>query len=200
MTAPTAVRERPILFSAEMVRAILDERKTQTRRVITRRQRDEGEWVTTRPGENYTPDLIAREFPAPWRVGDHLWVRETWQAWTEFDDTRPCDLPTIARTHINYPANGSDWDSRRRPSIHMPRWASRITLELTDVRIERVRSITEADAKAEGVEPKPCVSAGCSCEHIHAFRSVWDALNRNRGYGYDTNPWVWVLTFRRVTP
>jgi len=214
MSAATiAVRERPILFSGEMVRAILDGRKIQTRRVVNP-QPPSAEAVRAKSGSNYdvfrrhkadrvwrvagpvwaVRDLMAREpgWTCPYGyAGDRLWVRETWQAWTEFDDTRPCDLPTIARTHINYPADGNVWDSRRRPSIHMPRWASRITLELTDVRVERVQEISEEDAKAEGVP---------EAASIGKFRVLWDEINAKRGYGWDANPYVWCLSFRVVQP
>lgn len=229
------MKERPILMSAPMVRAILDGRKTQTRRVV-----DEGRLRVRldRTVRSDLPLIIRPELVAPpgiyraamnrngavcvvlpdgerlgvlpdefsWvspygRAGDRVWVRETWQVWTEFDDTRPCDLPTIARRHVNYPAEGNVWESRRRPSIHMPRWASRITLELTDVRVERITAISEEDARAEGYPG--VIRSAANGAHPDArgwFREAWNQINARRGYPFDDGAWCWCLSFRVVAP
>lgn len=224
--ATVAVRERPILISGPLIAPTMEGRKRNTRR--TRGLEDinmfPDEWEFDRWQDGY-PDgrrravFFDRADPVGIKCpygdpGDRLWVRETWQVWTEFDDTRPRDLPAIARTHVNYPADGNVWDSRRRPSIHMPRRASRITLELTDVRVERVQEISEADAKAEGVkrmaEPEDCTNDDAAenaangyfppRSYTGGFRATWDALNKARGYGWDVNPYVWCLSFRMVRP
>lgn len=179
-------RERPILFSGPMVRAILAGTKTQTRRV-----------VKVEPGK-----LDVGENPAcPYGVpgGSRLWVRETW-----YDDNATRDAEPIPTSHddfIHYRADGEAHDQfeeldgflRWRPSIFMPRWASRITLEVTEVRVERLQEITEADAWAEGI-------AAHVVRPIHDYAALWDSLNAKRGFGWDTNPWVWVVSFRRLTP
>lgn len=213
------MKERPILFSGRMVRAILDGSKTQTRRVI-QPFAPQGSWTYT-PGVVDWCDLpdIERlaaatgmlqvhwhrtrcQFGTP---GDRLWVRETW-------DWRPLGPPEEHRARLCYGCDGeqrdflapADWNPslRRgwRPSIFMPRWASRITLEVTEVRVERVQEITRADALAEGVE------SACREElmvthmtPVMAFRGRWDALNAKRpGCSWANNPWVWAITFRRI--
>lgn len=223
MATTVAVRERPILFSGEMVRAILDGRKTQTRRVILPQPlsmelepmvRDHDE----HPARFFLCDAqLSRRIwaarynrrsavgPGEWKwatselraacpfgqPGDRLWVRETWAS-AGGEDEQPY---AVYRADMRGQLVGI---ARWVPSIHMPRWASRLTLEITEVRVERVQEITEADAKAEGTAPESCTSRPCSCAHLHGYRRLWDSLNGPRGYGWDANPWVWVLTFRRV--
>src|SRR5690606_3684193 len=168
------------------------------------------------------------------RPGDRLWVRESWQYanWTEegepyiryaaagaqelFDVGRIPhdwfdrleDIWSGLSTEANYAIDNRAADRRWRPSIHMPRWASRITLEITDVRVERLRDISEADAQAEGValDTEPCDHPRRSCgdvgclgpTHRAAFAELWMQIN---GAGsWDANPWVWVVSFRRVAP
>lgn len=203
MAQDTAAKERPILFSGEMVRAILDGRKTQTRRVIkpnhAGRVKEPGSrrnWHLADPNA-----VLACPYGQP---GDLLWVRETWS-----QDSRGGCLPN-GEDAVYYRADfPSDkiWAGSWKPSIHMPRWASRITLRVTDVRVERVQDISEADAQAEGAEfsELPCFSripnqrrgfrqiAG----YRAGFLTLWDSINAGRGYGWDTNPWVWALTFER---
>lgn len=167
------MKERPILFSAQMVRALLAGTKTQTRRALR-----------PQPVDPYTGrDLPAGARPdslpaCPYGVpGDRLWVRETWcNGMTEDGYDGVC-----------YRASGDVCvEGRWRPSIYMPRWASRIVLELTSVRVERLHAITPADAIAEGVSS------------LSAYRSLWESIN---GTGsWRSNPWVWVLGLRRVTP
>lgn len=193
------MKERPILFSGEMVRAILDGRKTQTRRVIT-----DQSVISLRPDGSLGKVQPRCKHGQP---GDRLWVRETW-AMEGTDETST--LP------LQYKADRSDWlkCSKWRPSIHMPRWASRITLEIESVRLERVQEITEEDAIAEGsflgrckclaMQEKPrspieALFKQTSChKHGKEFRALWDSINQPRGFGWYVNPWVWVITFKRV--
>jgi len=220
MSDAVATRERPILFSGPMVRAILDRRKTQTRRVILRRLKDEGEWCTARPDRGFTPETIAAQYPCPYgAAGDRLWVRETWlpdppiNGWSgdvewvgsgqQIDGVPP---QYRSPRHCLYAATWEGPPFRWRPSIHMPRWASRLTLDLTDVRVERVQDISESDAEAEGLTKRghwwdvgtDWKGDGLDTTASGAFRMRWDALNAKRGYGWDANPFVWCLTFKVV--
>jgi hypothetical protein len=232
-------RERPILFSGPMVRALLDGRKTQTRRVITPQPDHMGEgnvtgfrctgtdvktgrgvWNTysgERPVNGfYTRDResVVDDVQCPYgQTGDRLWVRETFAELDSpcidedelNDDPRvrwiPTGLEGYAGVFVTYAADYSadelkrpGWP-RRKPSIHMPRWASRITLEITAVRVERINRISDADARAEGIED------GSDTLHaVSLFIPLWNALNEKRGYGWSVNPWAWVLSFRIVSP
>ena len=210
----TEVRERPILFSGPMVRAILEGRKTQTRRVVVDRAKHEDGWVTTCPGEGFTPELVRRDFTCPYgEPGDRLWVRESgWQP----KEPSEQDLREGADTWPKYVYDAdeplgacySEWGWKHRPSIHMPRWASRLTREITDVRVERLQEISEADARAEGFplnhndEAYTVPPIGGTREWnnygIASLSLAWDKLNAKRGYGWHANPWVWALTFVAV--
>lgn len=192
------VKERPIIFSAPMVRAILSGAKTQTRRVIR------PEWARCLDLEDVDDRARALE-QGPYGVqGDRLWVRETFH-----------HCPHCSDGEVAYRAGGwmrapsgplspkcaaHGW----RPSIHMPRWASRLTLEVVSVRVERLQEISEADAKAEGIEPG-CV-AGLRLGVVlspylgtprERFSEVWDSINVLRA-PWSSNPWVFVVEFRRV--
>lgn len=218
------MKEHPILFSGPMVRAILDGLKTQTRRVIKPQPVPElgyrdcptGRWLLRGAPLDY-----AR---APWSVGDRLWVRETWAAWYGGDVGGAVGVVEPEGTvGIAYCADSSrrrvlarDWNSLRgsrvlagcedalrrwRPSIHMPRWASRTTLVVTDVRAELLQSITPADVLAEGVRVAEGVRLGPYRVHnpaelVTQFRVLWDSLNAKRGFGWVVNPWVRVVTFQ----
>lgn len=193
------MKERPILMSAPMVRALLAGTKTQTRMSIP------GRYIDDAPPVHFHRYL--REH-CPYGVpGDRLWVRETWM------DLCGTGIEpfTAARTHYAYGADtlpGSYGDECRkqyglkwRPSIHMPRLASRITLEVTDVRVERLQEISEADAMAEGAKPYllPVHPARESLRHVDGYAELWDSLNA-KTHPWASNPYVWVLTFRRVQP
>jgi hypothetical protein len=186
------VRERGILFSGEMARAILDGRKTQTRRIVKGHAL---EWLAP---NMFTPEYVAslENDMCPYgKIGDRLYVRETW-AGLEIGDA------TAYAYRADMPEEGKDAD-RWRPSIHMPRAASRITLEITNVRCERVQDISEADVLAEGITVDRAAKwtgiPWSSMPDLYtAFRYCWDHLNADRA-PWDSNPWVWVISFRRVT-
>ncbi len=225
------IKERPILFSAPMVRAILEGRKTVTRRVM-KSQPDADATITV---ESYSVAVTNRRgyqeagpeiFGAWWRdgesgckcpygqPGDRLWVRETWYC-DHFEVMRgpylkPDDLDigeALDDGTLAYAADGlTPYEADQpiwKPSIHMPRWASRILLEITDVRVERLQDITYEQAAAEGVHRGPlrewCASdegGACHKYPVPAFRDLWQSV----GGHWDANPWVWVVEFKRVTP
>lgn len=207
-------KERPILFSGPMVRAILDGRKTQTRRAGKDQEHrpvdeDEDGWYWQKPiGEEGIVYHSRVHVRCPYGVpGDTLWVRECWGA-PDADHPLCVDGRKPQRgDRMVYRANPADdyqWGSGKpsqggfvwRASIHMPRWASRITLEVTDVRIERVQETSVDDAIAEGVWLDPPDAPGFRSELRPAFRKLWDSLNAKRGFGWEANPWVWVITFK----
>lgn len=184
--------EHPIIFSAPMVLAILAGRKTQTRRVFQRPWPDTDDVRFDGDTREWYSERGAWHRRARWVPGDTLWVKEGWQA-AETGAGRclvyRADSPQSQATgvHAISDAPTLKWRSAR----FMPRQASRITLRVTDVRVERVQDISEADAIAEGVTA-PAWGAR------DAFRGLWDSLNAKRGYGWDVNPWVSVTTFERV--
>lgn len=204
--------ERPILFSGPMVRALLDGTKTQTRRILKSNCQEIGERDDGSPWPwSEHPDTSADHWHAcPYgQPGDRLWVRETFldtfgtgvehrdqggnlQRYAFAADCLPGSYGDEARK-----AYGLKW----KPSIHMPRAASRILLEITGVRVERLQAIGEADARAEGVTIEDRHTVGyCTGEFlppsIRAYRDLWESIN---GAGsWDANPWVWVVEFRRV--
>jgi len=179
--------EKPILFSAPMVRAIIEGRKTQTRRVIK-----------PQPEKDLDPMTVIAAWDAGFidvkcpygRTGDHLWVREQWQTYKEFDKVRPRDISNQAP--VQYPATYDGWDSKKRPSIFMPRWASRITLEITNVRVERLQDISEDDAWAEGLHG---AFDGLRLPS-EQFKDLWEAIHGEQSW--DKNPFVWVIEFKRI--
>jgi len=158
------------------------------------------------PLDQDAPDF-AREIHCPYGApGDQLWVRETWQInHIDYDrgpapKSRPLDAELLYRAdgefrdQFEIDEGGSGW----RPSIFMPRWASRISLEITGVRVERVQDISDADAKAEGV-PEGAFDTGLTYvpSYVESFMNLWDAINAARA-PWDSNPWVWVVEFRRI--
>ena len=174
------MKERPILFSGPMVQAILAGRKTQTRRIV-------------KPQSAVLTDQMARGFgvrppavenaaviPCPYgQVGDRLWVREAWALHPETGN-------------LLYKADdGAPSDTRWRPSIHMPRKHSRILLEMTSIKVERLQAISREDALAEGTDSDPAAA-----DPIGSFAKYWDYINGVESW--ETNPWVWVVGFRKV--
>lgn len=225
-------REHPILFTGEMVRAILSGRKFQTRRVVKEHyDADAVGRIALRQGgfayrfEWHADGAIRYEdIDPPYSPGDTLWVREKFQPYITKEATDSygepisdlLDYETGKGYAVNYPATDGveefyDYDkgltSACKPSIHMPRWASRITLEVTDVRVERVQDISEEDAQAEGassvfrVDIKDFYSPGFNAEKASSYRigfeRLWDSINESRGYSWASNPWVWAVTFKR---
>ncbi|MDD1133173.1 morphogenetic protein [Pseudomonas shahriarae] len=232
------VKERPILFSAPMVRAILEGRKTVTRRAIKVQPHIDASGNFCVGSSNYGQDgygkPVTKHFVngcCPYgKPGDRLWVRETfallgnedgccidWQDNLVKGDER--DAARIYRAScppgdygLNQIPAKAEWkpdteameyDGAWRPSIHMPRWASRILLEITDVRVERLQDITYEQAAAEGVHRGPlrewCASdegGACHKYPVPAFRDLWQSVGGN----WNANPWVWVVEFKRVTP
>lgn len=188
----TQIKERPILFSAEMVRAILGGRKTQTRRVGKPvRHPDLGNMydIGALVLEHEPRHVIERACPYG-RPGDRLWVREAWSTHSRFDHMSPSAL--TARS-IHYWADGEIVTGKRRPSIHMPRWASRILLEVVSVRVERIANITISDAICEGYDGSLSTPIDPSIEW---FSQRWESIH---GAGsWDKNPWVWVIEFKRI--
>jgi len=195
--------DRPIIFSGPMVRALLDGRKNQTRRVLKPQppewarfwQQDGDGWGWTDRDEDtddlcHWPDYYKPMAP-PYSVGDRLWVREAWAPNPDFAFAPPCALCYRAD-----PGHEHD-DLKWKPSIHMPRWASRLTLTVTYVRVQRMQDITSADAIAEGCRPY-ANSQTIDCDTPdprNDFRDLWNSLNAKRGFGWDANPWVAALTF-----
>lgn len=194
------MKERPILFSGPMVRAILDGSKTQTRRVAKHPLAQAAVRINSYKGQSefdcILPDGTGGIIQCPYgNPGDRLWVRETWAH--ERDGTGCPD-----DTGVLYRATDPGWDDegtglRWRPSIYMPRWASRITLEITAVRVERLQSISEADARAEGVTPNAFEQTSDNWGGV-LYRRLWEQIN---GPGsWHANPWVWAITFQRLEP
>lgn len=204
------MKERPILFSGSMVRALLAGTKTQTRRVVKMKphqqieERGDGTpWPWMYDSERDADAWLTCPYGKP---GDRLWVRESWKhieggnvydaAGGVMDSFEPETLYRASRP--NYPGQ---W----KPSIHMPRWASRITLEITSVRVERLQGISEADALAEGVaqavrDRLPVQQCGeydaIDVDPLELYRDLWESINGTGSWG--PNPWVWVLEFRRI--
>lgn len=224
--------ERPILFSAPMVRALLSGEKTQTRRIAKPQpahscryeMNGAGTHALHLAGPSDAPVCVPvratsadHRLACPYEAGQSLWVRETWCPGDPWVDTSGYDHdpPSTIRYRaddgaIRYP-NTSDahaistkgWSAptRWRPAIHMPRWASRITLEVTGVRVERLQAITEADARAEGVDAVSIadVPRRGTLHHRDDFAQLWDRINGKRA-AWASNPWVWVVSFKRVEP
>lgn len=254
------VKERPILFNAPMIRALLDGRKTVTRRPlqvsknavpagnllgvgeITSGHSKVGKFGAFFDRPNEKLGTVTEFFSSPYgKPGDRLWVRESWQdvhpvqvADGRYSQAGRAGIPgppgvtyrTIYRADGPYPVvyhshaqpyrclqpdpeHGSTWEAESgytgwTPSIHMPRWASRILLEVTDVRVERLQSITPDQAVAEGVDGEICrqhletspVRHQCREAEILGFAGLWNST----GGDWDANPWVWVVEFRRVHP
>lgn len=204
------MKERPILFSGEMVRAILEGRKTQTRRIMKPQppagMRVDGcPWVKSGWALWDAKGCTCREIPFRYVFpGDSLWVRETWQAqtqsgkwWHEIkrDDRKLYNWAWTNPVRPAYDAMPPRW----LPGIHMPRSASRITLEVVDVRVERVQEINNRDAKAEGVYPLMLDDGRVRYDDFRGmFANLWDRINDHDGQRWEDSPWVWVVEFKKV--
>jgi hypothetical protein len=211
--------EKPILFSTEMVKAIFDGKKAQTRRVIgnpncypysTANFRGLQTTLGYPASEGFTWAGFGNEndplyYRCPYsQIGGKLWVRETWMPFGFVGNNR-----MFIHYKANYDQNGGERileipsSAKRpvattiwRPSIFMPRWASRITLEVTDIRVQRVQEISETDQLAEGIIiPAEWYVNG---NKMTAFGGLWDSINKKRGYGWDTNCWVWAISFKVI--
>lgn len=211
------MKERPILFSGEMVRAILEGRKTQTRRVIKNQahwwkdvwRHPYGGWIAADAPKPLIPLTQYDKkggFPCPYgQVGDRLWVREALHKDMEKKDT----IYDLDCQPVFY--NGEfpklvpwKWEKIKLPSIFMPRWASRITLEITSIRVERLQEIKEEDAIAEGVaiDRGHCYEVAGHPVWVHntartCFETLWDSINGKK-YPWESNLWVWVIEFKRL--
>lgn len=218
------MKEHPILFSGEMVRAIIEGKKTQTRRVIKPQPKltlDIWDW----DGRYFwmeQPCTTGIVFHCPYgKPGDRLWVRETWGelGWHDGNeivihkrlDTHGVEHEIIYPNEnphfqwcgenggVEYRKDGierSQWKSPR----FMPRWASRITLGITSVRVERLQEISEADAVAEGISKSPRTDRYIpgNCDYaVWAYRELWDSIN-GKSHSWDSNPWVWVIEFKVI--
>jgi hypothetical protein len=230
-------KERPILFSAPMVQAILTGRKTQTRRIIkphpvydsgiwaiTKKTTKKLVWLFSANTENgFAAGLLRSAFKCKYgQVGDRLWVRENFtvahacpghDGHHGCDDFKPAtatvfyqdgkvlaheleidtDLEALAKDQYSQAVRALK--KKTVPSIHMPRWASRILLEITDVRVERLHSIKEKDAEAEGVEPNEDFPEWTARD---CFHDLWDRINGSKAWA--SNPWVFVIEFKLVKP
>jgi hypothetical protein len=225
------MKEKPILFSTPMVKAILEGRKTQTRRVINPQPDDDGVngvtvegfqtalynaeeyWINTEEGES-------KQVKPKYEKGDILWVRETFQMYPasvilngKAGNSPYKKIPKEKPVgyYIEYRATSDKvFCGKWRSSLFMPKYAARLFLKVTSVRLERLQDISEKDAKAEGVYPcfwfqpfgKP---EGESITFDHnqpthkaAFFNLWDILNAKCGYSWESNPWVWVYEFMRI--
>ena len=253
------MKERPILFSGEMVKAILDGRKTQTRRAVKPQplQDVDGDeeitweekpietgweseigtepcfahWQLMRPGKLQPAKILC-----PYGVvGDRLWVKESWRTGSRLDGLDAAGITNAAEDASCQPGKGESWGKykpcpivyeadgkhlvwadndfaehnfgpigRLRVPRFMPRWASRITLEITGVRVERLQDITDQDAESEGIQDHPQITSRwmdyetgdeSSCP-IHSYRTLWEKIN---GHGsWDANPYVWVIEFKKI--
>ncbi len=230
------MKERPILFNGSMVRATLDGRKTQTRRIIKPQPHASNGLVNAAycgrpnswlPTGSFSHENQSREYQCHQGiVGDQLWVKETWQGFRqtsiEYDEWEEMESPKDRHVQFYEPvyrADNKNFPEKWQPSIFMPREYSRIQLEITGVRPERLQDISEADAVREGAlvcstglpPGTPPVygfdtDAGDFDENLaaynarDAFAGLWRSLNTKRGSTWEENPWVWVIDFERIKP
>ena len=203
---------KPILFNTEMVKAILDGRKTVTRRVV---KKDKADAVLSSPCRMENPDIPDDRFikclcTAPCEIGDVLYVRETWSPLYQDKDSKDVrgymyKACTLEEYDKMYP-DGKDyqWEGKWRPSIHMPKEAARIFLRVIDVRVERLQDITYEECKAEGFDGVIFEddTGGLPAIAIRRFSGLWDSTikptDRDR-FGWNANPWVWVIEFERIS-
>lgn len=217
------MKERPILFSAPMVRALLAGTKTQTRRVCKAAALHALSAVVEvsdplERGQVYNGSHFGNEeggvvFASPYGgVGDRLWVREAWRSTGDGGRCNSMPPRDMQPHHVWYEADGlppaDECAGKLRPSMFMPRWASRLTLEVTEVRVERLQDISEADAVAEGIEQLASPHAGVTLYRdyapghdstvspVHSYETLWNSINGPGAWA--ANPWVWAVSFRRI--
>ncbi len=212
------MKETPIIFSTDMVKAILDGRATMTRRPLSplvklwRGQQPleimptqaPNEWIALMRRDPNKGVMLKCRYG---QVGDRLWVRETFRpAWAVVPGV-------LSGSGIQYKADGVTHgrvealreypecqfgECKWRSSRFIFRWASRILLEITELRVERLQEITQEDAKAEGVKPCGWLGNARLDDYKLGFRNLWNSINAKRGYGWEVNPWVWVIGFKKV--
>jgi len=220
----TIVKEKPILFNPEMVRAVLSGKKTQTRRIMMpqpeHRENDavKGSYGTFFHGWNLDHKCVSVsdfiKYCPYGQIGQEIWVREThylYGFWNkksektktgkqkyEFIDDKEYGVKFLDKPPANIQTKRSGLGWFKRPSIFIPRWASRIQLKITDIRVERVQDISESDARNEGIT----YSAGGQSKEfmernspINCFKYLWDSINEKRGYSWKSNPFVWIVEF-----
>lgn len=211
------MRELPILFNTEMVRAILNDRKTCTRRVFKDAVKENQEINKNGKGEFELYDITSRcgipkgkIYNPPYQPGDILYVRETWHKYTKrVGNGESCQLAELYGYKASI-ANSEDANEPWKPSIHMPKEAARIWLKVTDVRVERLQEITDKECIKEGIYPSNCrncnATFGCDVcpdegyDEVDEFVEVWDSTIKKFDldrYGWDANPYVWVIEFER---
>jgi len=210
------MKERPIIFSSEMIRAVLDNKKSQTRRPIKPQPELDvcrGWWWK---GKCYgiVASLYGNKFPVakliqdmrtacPYQIGDILWVKQTCKYYGYAGGIILVDKAGLTwRPNDFLPQDvwvefADKYRNRWCPAIFMPKWASRITLEIINIRVERIQDISEEDAIVEGVDGALFADDG-SPDYILAFRYLWDSIWAKKGFGWDQNPWVNVIEFRRI--
>ena len=190
-------KEKPILFSTAMVQAILEGRKTQTRRVINFKTHEPNSFFKNYY-ENYIFNCDCDDcrginlhqciVKCPYEIGMRLWCRETWHHAEEYSKYDGYIYKADYKPEL---LKQMKW--RWKPSIFMPREACRLLLEITDIEVERVQDITITDASREGIK-----SLKMKTFYKDAWRELWDSINSKRGYGWDKNPFVWVLSFKKI--
>jgi len=209
------MKERPIIFSSEMIRAILDNKKTQTRRPIKPQpdpfaiyailnedplSKKPHLWISGYgDGNIWENPEFDPWFSCPYAQGDILWVKETCAISRVGDvDGAPLCEPIVLYKADGYP---DGWESGyiQRSPIFMPKWASRIKLEITDIRVERIQDVSGQDVLCEGINSHvhPTTDYFKYAQH-EAFARVWNSLWAKKGFGWNRNPWVWVIEFRRT--
>jgi hypothetical protein len=228
------MKERPILFSGPMVRALLEGRKTQTRRLVKpqptladpsgdgrwewKRHENASDWTVSWWGSRMGDRSLFANYCPYGQPGDRLWVRETWRP-AERPEPKAIDYRAdFSEAELLADVQSEDPDLRWRPSIHMPRAKSRLLLEVTEVRAERLQGISEEDAIAEGARHFPDLPSlsrygqdprwsffdatsvdQCLGSARHAFGNAWNKINGARA-DWDANPWVWAISFKRIQP